>query len=209
MDLPQQPHPQPVEYNSPYREHQGHDSYNTCRANRHRSSLPDSFGRRHRIHSASDDLESGADLAATHFTAQPGTTSHQNISLTSRQVTAESALAQSCSKLSARAALPNSNNDEVAQHEWSSNPIENTMARGVRETHQSILFQRSPPCVCVNLTSGGERSLATTAYQGRLALVFLPLGAAVNKIKSATLTLPSARGRPRAHLHPTFPRNNC
>jgi len=47
-------------------------------------------------------------------------------------------------------------------------------------------------CVCVNSTSGGERSLTTPAYQGRLALVFLPLGAAVNKIKSATLTLPNA-----------------
>jgi hypothetical protein len=46
-------------------------------------------------------------------------------------------------------------------------------------------------CVCVNLTSGGERSLATPAYQGRLALIFLPLGAAVNKIKSATLALPN------------------
>jgi hypothetical protein len=64
-------------------------------------------------------------------------------------------------------------------------------------------------CVCVNSTSGGGRSLATTAYQGRLALVSLPLGAAVNKIKSATLTLPSTQGRPLARLHPTFPRNCC
>jgi len=46
--------------------------------------------------------------------------------------------------------------------------------------------------VCVNSTSGGERSLATPAYQGRLALVLLPLGAAFNKIKGATLTPPSA-----------------
>ena len=45
------------------------DSYNPCRASRHRSSLPDTFSRQHRIHSASDDLESGAALAATHFTA--------------------------------------------------------------------------------------------------------------------------------------------
>ena len=114
------------------------DSYNPCRANRHRSSLTDSFGRRHRIHSASDDLESGAGLAATHFTAQPGTISHKNTPLTSRQFTVDSALAQSRSKLSATAALPNSNNDEVAQHEWSSNPIENTLARGVREMHRSL-----------------------------------------------------------------------
>jgi hypothetical protein len=64
-------------------------------------------------------------------------------------------------------------------------------------------------CVCVNLTSGGGRSLATPVYQGRLAFVSLPLGAAVNKIKSATLTLPSAQGRPLARLHPTFPRNRC
>ena len=34
---------------------------------------------------------------------------------------------------------------------------------------------------------------------------FSPLGAAVNKIKSATLTLPSAWRRPHARLHPTFP----
>jgi hypothetical protein len=60
-------------------------------------------------------------------------------------------------------------------------------------------------CVCVNSTSGGERSLTTPAYQ--LALVFLPLGAAVNKIKSATLTLPNVLvfvfdyGRARRALH--------
>jgi hypothetical protein len=63
--------------------------------------------------------------------------------------------------------------------------------------------------VCVNSTSRGGRSLATPAYQGRLALVSLPLGAAVDKIKSATLTLPSAQGRPLPRLHPTFPRNCC
>ena len=55
-----------------------------------------------------------------------------------------------------------------------------------------VLPWRGWMCVCVNSTSGGERSLATPAYQGRLALVSLPLGAAVNKIKSATLTLPNA-----------------
>ena len=56
--------------------------------------------------------------------------------------------------------------------------------------------------LCVNSTSGGERSLATPAYQGRLALLSLPRGAAVNKIKGATLlttlTPPSAQGRPLA-----------
>jgi hypothetical protein len=57
-------------------------------------------------------------------------------------------------------------------------------------------------CVYVNSTSGGGRSLATPTYQGRLVLVSLPLGAAVNKIKSATLILPSAQGRPLARLHP-------
>ncbi len=64
-------------------------------------------------------------------------------------------------------------------------------------------------CVCVNSTSGGGRSLATPTYQGRLALVFLPLGAAVTKIRSATLTLPSAQGWPFMRLHPSFPRRNC
>ncbi len=58
-------------------------------------------------------------------------------------------------------------------------------------------------CVCVNSTSRGGRSLATLAYQGRLALVFLTLGAAITKIRSATLTLPSTQGRPFTHLHPT------
>jgi hypothetical protein len=64
-------------------------------------------------------------------------------------------------------------------------------------------------CVCVNLTFGGERSLAFPAYQGKLALVFPPLGAAVNKIKSAALTLPSTQGRPFVRLHPMFPRRKC
>ena len=63
--------------------------------------------------------------------------------------------------------------------------------------------------VCVNSTSGGGRSLATPAYQGRLALVSLSLGAAITKINSATLTLPSAQGRPLARLHPALPRNHC
>ncbi len=63
--------------------------------------------------------------------------------------------------------------------------------------------------VCVNSTSGGGRSLATPVYQDRLALIFLPLGAAVTKIRSATLTLPSTQGRLFTHLHPTFPRRNC
>ncbi len=50
-------------------------------------------------------------------------------------------------------------------------------------------------CVCVNLTSGGDETLATPTYRGGLALVPLPLGAAIYKIKSATLTLPSAQAR--------------
>jgi hypothetical protein len=50
-------------------------------------------------------------------------------------------------------------------------------------------------CVCVNSTSGGEETLATPAYQGWLACVPLPLGAAVNKIKGATLTPPNAQAR--------------
>ncbi len=49
--------------------------------------------------------------------------------------------------------------------------------------------------MCVNLTSGGEETLATPAYQGWLARVPLPLGAAVNKIKGATLTPPNAQTR--------------
>jgi hypothetical protein len=48
--------------------------------------------------------------------------------------------------------------------------------------------------------------MATPAYQGKLALASFPLGAAVNKIESPTLTLPSAQGRPIMRLHPTFPR---
>ncbi len=49
--------------------------------------------------------------------------------------------------------------------------------------------------VCVNSTSGGEEALATPAYQGWLARIPLPLGAAVNKIKGATLTPPNAQAR--------------
>jgi hypothetical protein len=49
--------------------------------------------------------------------------------------------------------------------------------------------------MCVNLISGGEETLATPAYQGWLARVPLPLGAAVNKIKGATLTPPNAQAR--------------
>jgi hypothetical protein len=52
--------------------------------------------------------------------------------------------------------------------------------------------------VCVNSTSRGERSLATPAYQGRLALIFLPLGAAVNKIMCYTNTTQRVRKAPRA-----------
>jgi hypothetical protein len=50
-------------------------------------------------------------------------------------------------------------------------------------------------CVCVNSTSGGEETPATPANQGWLACVPLPLGAAVNKIKGATLTPPNAQAR--------------
>jgi hypothetical protein len=49
--------------------------------------------------------------------------------------------------------------------------------------------------VCVNLTLGGEETLATLAYHSWLARVPLPLGAAVNKIKGATLTPPIAQAR--------------
>ena len=66
-------------------------------------------------------------------------------------------------------------------------PPERGRATRVMPRHTPMPYR-----VCVNSTSGGERSLATPAYQGRLALVPLPLGAAVNKIKGATLTPPSA-----------------
>ena len=49
---------------------------------------------------------------------------------------------------------------------------------------------------CVLLCFESLIHLRCPAYQGRLALVSLPQGAAVNKIKSATLTLPSAWGGP-------------
>ncbi len=50
-------------------------------------------------------------------------------------------------------------------------------------------------CVCVNSTSRGEKTLATPAFQGWLACVPLPLGAAVNKIKGATLTPPDTQAK--------------
>jgi hypothetical protein len=61
-------------------------------------------------------------------------------------------------------------------------------------------------CVCVYSTSKGEETLATPAFQGRLALVPLPLGAAVNKIKDATLHHPALREGPYMLLHPHFRR---
>ncbi len=64
------------------------------------------------------------------------------------------------------------------------------LARPVANTHSCMHV-----CVCVNSTSRGEETLATPAYLGWLASVPLPLGAAVNKIKGATLTPPSAQAR--------------
>jgi hypothetical protein len=63
--------------------------------------------------------------------------------------------------------------------------------------HLPPLPQHGGVCVCVyvNATSRGEETLASPAYQGWLARVPLPLGAAVNKIKGATLTPPSAQAR--------------
>ncbi len=61
--------------------------------------------------------------------------------------------------------------------------------------------------MCLNLTSGGEEALATPTDQGGLALVPLPLGAADNKIKSATLTLPSAQARALCASASPSPRN--
>jgi hypothetical protein len=59
-------------------------------------------------------------------------------------------------------------------------------------------------CVCVYSTSKGEETLATPAYLGRLALVPLPLGAAVTKIKDATLHHPALMEGQYTRLHPHF-----
>jgi hypothetical protein len=57
-------------------------------------------------------------------------------------------------------------------------------------------MQQPAVCVCVLTQPPEERNtLATPAYQGWLARVPLPLGAAVNKIKGATLTPPNAQAR--------------
>ena len=71
---------------------------------------------------------------------------------------------------------------------------------------EAFTMTHLPVCVCVNSTSGGWRTLTAPTNYGRLALTSFPIGAAINKIKSATLTLPSAPGRPIACLHPTLPR---
>jgi hypothetical protein len=70
--------------------------------------------------------------------------------------------------------------DESSNLEWNKNMI--YYSRYLIDLCVPWL-EKSSPCVCVNLTSRGERSLATPAYQGMLTLVYLPLGAAVNKIK--------------------------
>ena len=64
-------------------------------------------------------------------------------------------------------------------------------------------------CVCVLTRPPGEkRHWPLPPIKAGLVLVSLPLGADVNKIKSATLTLPGAQGRPFARLHPTFLRKS-
>ncbi len=58
-------------------------------------------------------------------------------------------------------------------------------------------------CVCVNLTSSAPSLSPPADYQVPGAVLLRRLGIAVNKIKDATLTSPSAQGRPLALLHPT------
>jgi hypothetical protein len=66
MDLPHQPHPQQAIQSIIRLIENIKDMKVTIHAvQTATASLPDSFGRRHHIHSASDDLESGAGLAMT------------------------------------------------------------------------------------------------------------------------------------------------
>jgi hypothetical protein len=60
------------------------------------------------------------------------------------------------------------------------------------QSHRSPTVVSMEEVHVLTQTSSGEKTLATLAYQSKLALVPFPLGAAINKIKSATLILPSA-----------------
>jgi hypothetical protein len=61
-------------------------------------------------------------------------------------------------------------------------------------------------CVCVNSTSSALSLSPPADYQVPGAVFSEHLGAAVNKIKDATLTSPGTQGRPLVLLHPTAPR---
>jgi hypothetical protein len=61
-------------------------------------------------------------------------------------------------------------------------------------------------CACVNSTSSALSPSPPADYQVPGAVLSEHLGAAVNKIKDATLTSPGTRGRPLVLLHLTAPR---
>ena len=71
------------------------DSYNPCRSNHHRSSLPGPVYIQHRVRSVSDDLESDVDLALKRFTARSGMISHQSTPKESTPVAVDSTMAPS------------------------------------------------------------------------------------------------------------------
>ncbi len=57
-------------------------------------------------------------------------------------------------------------------------------------------------CVCVDLTSSASSLSPPADYPVPGAVLSRHLGAAVNKIKDATLKSPGAQGSPLALLHP-------
>jgi hypothetical protein len=74
-----------------------------------------------------------------------------------------------------------------------------TEGEGAKGTRDMVMCV----CVCVNLTSGAPSIPPPADYHVPGAVLSKHLGAAVNKIKDATLTSTGAQGRPLALLHLT------
>jgi hypothetical protein len=76
----------------------------------------------------------------------------------------------------------------------------------LKEIIKMVLDMLGEGCVCVNSTSSALSLSPPVDYRVPGAVFSEHLGAAINKIKNATLISPGIRGRPLALLHPTAPR---
>jgi hypothetical protein len=89
----------------------------------------------------------------------------------------------------------------ICQGGWSSR-----RGRGWDAGHAHSCNEELNVCVCVNSTSSTLSLSPPADYRVPGAVFSGHLGAAVTKIKDATLTSPGARGRPLALLHPMTPK---